>query len=128
VYDSASPQTASLPAHLASLERFQRLLVLRCMRPDKVVPAVQALVEEALGRQYVEPPAFDLAACYADSSPTTPLIFVLSAGSDPTATLLQFAGRGAQQALQSCAVVCALRTASRTPSTSSWVGAMASSK
>ena len=45
-----------------------------------------------LSHRYVEPPPFNLHACYADSSPTTPLIFVLSAGSDPTAALLQFAG------------------------------------
>jgi dynein heavy chain len=64
----------------------------RCLRPDKVVPGVQAYVAEMLGSQYVVPPLFDLAACYADSSPTTPLIFVLSPGSDPTAALLQFAG------------------------------------
>ena len=42
--------------------------------------------------RYVEPPLFDLQACYRDSNPTTPLIFVLSPGSDPTAALAQFAG------------------------------------
>ena len=53
---------------------------------------MQDFVESQLGKRFVEPPVFDLGACYADSNPTTPLIFVLSAGSDPTAALLQFAG------------------------------------
>lgn len=67
-------------------------MVLECAcRPDKVVPAVQDFVEAQLGRKFVEPPTFDLQACHADSTPVTPLIFVLSAGSDPTAALLQFA-------------------------------------
>ncbi len=56
-----------------------------------MVPAVQDFVEAQLGRKFVEPPTFDLKACHADSTPITPLIFVLSAGSDPTAALLQFA-------------------------------------
>lgn len=62
-----------------------------CCRPDKVLPAVRTFVQKYLGQKYVQPPPFDLHACYADSSATRPLIFVLSAGSDPTAALLQFA-------------------------------------
>ncbi|KXZ55711.1 DHC8 protein [Gonium pectorale] len=92
LYDAAEPHRTTLPGLYNSLDSFRKLLIVRCVRPDKVVPAVQDFVEANLGKKYVEPPPFDLAACYADSAPTTPLIFVLSPGSDPTAALLQFAG------------------------------------
>ena len=63
----------------------------RCLRPDKLVPAVQAFVSKQLGSRYTAAAPATLADCYTDSSATTPIIFVLSAGSDPTAALLQFA-------------------------------------
>lgn len=45
--------------------------------------AMQAFVVDVMGPAFVEPPAFDLKACYEDSSVIVPLIFVLSTGSDP---------------------------------------------
>ncbi|GFH22159.1 uncharacterized protein HaLaN_19578 [Haematococcus lacustris] len=92
MHEATEPHLVTLPGLWNSLDSFRKLLIVRCIRPDKVVPAVQDFVETQLGKKYVEPPAFNLSACYGDSSPTTPLIFVLSAGSDPTAALLQFAG------------------------------------
>jgi dynein heavy chain, axonemal len=100
VHDAAAPHAARLPGHLdGALSPFQKLCVVRALRPDGVARAVAAFVARDMGRQYVEPPPFSLGACYADSAPTTPLLFVLSAGSDPTAALLQFAeehGMGAR--------------------------------
>ena len=37
-----------------------------------------------MGQQYVEPPSFDLHGAYEDSSPGTPLIFILSQGAGMT--------------------------------------------
>jgi hypothetical protein len=62
------------------LTRFQKLLVLRCLRPDRVLAGVQDFVAVQLGSRFIEPPPFDLPACFKESSPTTPLVFVLSAG------------------------------------------------
>jgi len=69
---------------------FEKLLILRTIRPDKLIPAVQNYVVEELGEKFISPPAFDLAKIYGDSSSTTPLIFILSPGSDPFASLNSF--------------------------------------
>lgn len=44
-----------------------------------------------MGSKYIEPPPFDLMACYKDSSCSTPLIFVLTPGADPMTELLRVA-------------------------------------
>ncbi|CAG7822011.1 unnamed protein product, partial [Allacma fusca] len=51
----------------------------------------QKFVVYNLGKEFIEPPPFDLASSYDDSTPATPLIFILSAGSDPMGELRKFA-------------------------------------
>ncbi len=84
------PNEFPYPSPWDRLTKLDRLVVLRCFRPDKMVPAVQEYIVKNLGPSYVEPPTFDLASSYADSSCLIPLIFILSPGSDPMAQLLKF--------------------------------------
>eukprot|EP01135_Chromosphaera_perkinsii_P003004 Nk52_evm26s232 gene=Nk52_evmTU26s232 len=92
IFDSATPQTEPLPGKWGeTLNSFQRLLVLRCLRAGKVTNAMQLFVAEHLGQRFIEPQTTSLADAYKDSTPSTPLIFVLSAGTDPASALFKFA-------------------------------------
>ncbi|KAK6624385.1 hypothetical protein RUM44_011244 [Polyplax serrata] len=100
-YDSSTPQDETFPKPLKNLDGLQRLVVLRCIRPDKVVPAVQNFIVNYMGQSYVEPPVFNLVEIYSDSSCITPLLFILSAGSDPMMALLKFAeSKGKKRTIQ----------------------------
>lgn len=57
----------------------------------QVVFAATEFVIVSLGKQFVENPPVDLANLYSDMCPSTPLIFILSTGSDPMGAFQRFA-------------------------------------
>ncbi|XP_071360020.1 dynein axonemal heavy chain 6 [Trachinotus anak] len=73
------------------LGAFQKLILIKSFLEEKVVFAATEFVIVSLGKQFVENPPVDLANLYNDMSPTTPLIFILSTGSDPMGAFQRFA-------------------------------------
>uniref|UniRef100_A0A3Q2Y6N0 Uncharacterized protein n=1 Tax=Hippocampus comes TaxID=109280 RepID=A0A3Q2Y6N0_HIPCM len=92
VFESKDPSNVPLPSPWDDkLSDLQKMIIVRCLRPDKIVPAVNKYVITKLGKNFVQPPPFDLSKSYMDSNATIPLVFVLSPGADPMASLLKFA-------------------------------------
>ena len=61
----------------------ERLCLLRCFRVDRVFVAVSAFVQKYLGDHFVEPPVIDYSNIFAQSTPFSPIVFILSPGADP---------------------------------------------
>ena len=91
-YSELTPETMKLPLDWKKLESmpFQKLLVIRCLRPDRITSAMDNFIREMLpnGEKYVD---MDSTSSFAqilnsslqDSSPSTPIFFILSPGADP---------------------------------------------
>uniref|UniRef100_A0A3Q2QBU8 Uncharacterized protein n=1 Tax=Fundulus heteroclitus TaxID=8078 RepID=A0A3Q2QBU8_FUNHE len=92
IVDSKHPHREPLPGEWDSrLNSFQKLLVLRCLRPDCLIYGVQDFVSAQLGQRYTEPQMSDLSVIFKESSPTNPIILILSTGTDPAADIYKLA-------------------------------------
>jgi dynein heavy chain len=92
MYDETEAQTVELPDQWqTNLNQFQRLFILKALRPDKFIQGSQLWIESMMGRAFVEPPTLDIAKCFEDSKTNLPLLFVLSTGSDPMEDFVRFA-------------------------------------
>eukprot|EP00998_Keelungia_sp_KM082_P011718 NODE_7_length_4287_cov_44.299519_g6_i0.p1 GENE.NODE_7_length_4287_cov_44.299519_g6_i0~~NODE_7_length_4287_cov_44.299519_g6_i0.p1 ORF type:complete len:1396 (-),score=498.52 NODE_7_length_4287_cov_44.299519_g6_i0:98-3715(-) len=93
VYESPTPHLQQLPEEWEN-NPLRKLVIIRMLRPDCVIPAIAAFVTGALDERYVNPPLNDLEDVFMDSpDPWTPLIFILSPGADPLSMVQTFAER-----------------------------------
>lgn len=89
-YKSMTPETQKIPnPWYGNTNRFEKLLILQAIRPDRVAIAIYEFVASELGPSYVVPPPFDLAKSFDEANCLMPLIFLL--GSDPMQSLTGFA-------------------------------------
>lgn len=69
--------------------RFEKLVLIKILRPDRLSQSVKAFVDVELGSLYVHPPDFELSKSFEEANCLTPLIFFL--GADPMQALIGFA-------------------------------------
>ncbi|NWX97079.1 DYH10 protein, partial [Nothoprocta ornata] len=93
-YDIDALEQTPFPMHYQnSLTNFQKLLLLRCFRVDRVYRAVTDYVTLTMSEKYVQPPVISFEAIFEQSSPYSPIVFILSPGSDPASDLMKLAER-----------------------------------
>ncbi|NXA28829.1 DYH17 protein, partial [Ibidorhyncha struthersii] len=81
--ESEVPEKEVFPKEWKNKSSLQKLCMLRCMRPDRMTYAIRNFVEEKMGSKFVEGRSIELSKVYKESSPSTPLFFILSPGVDP---------------------------------------------
>ena len=72
---------------------FQKLLLLKCINPTNLVPAVYGFVEQHIGKAYISFPLPDINKAYGESSCITPILFVLGETTDPSNAIYELAER-----------------------------------
>jgi dynein heavy chain len=91
VNDNTPEVTSYPPPWNTRLNIFQQLLILRCLREERVIFKVRLVVEAFLGSFFSDPPPFDMNITFQSSDFQTPIVFILSPGTDPAAILRQYA-------------------------------------
>ena len=93
-YESATPWEEPIPPAMESkISSFERQLIIKALRPDKLIPLIQNFIIANLGQKFVDVPPIILDKIYQDSTNTTPLIFVQTPGVDPFNALANFAAK-----------------------------------
>jgi len=91
-YNELTPETEKLPLDWKKLENmpFEKLLVVRCLRPDRTTTALDNFIRKVMphGDEFVDCDSTSnskqiLESAYNDSTTTTPIYFILSPGVNP---------------------------------------------
>uniref|UniRef100_A0A8C4NMQ9 Dynein heavy chain 5, axonemal n=1 Tax=Dicentrarchus labrax TaxID=13489 RepID=A0A8C4NMQ9_DICLA len=91
-FDYPAPEDITLPdGYEEKLDTFRKLLLIRSWCPDRTTAQARHYISESLGQQYAEGLVLDLDAMLAESDSRTPMVCLLSMGSDPTENIERLA-------------------------------------
>ncbi|XP_066581161.1 dynein beta chain, ciliary [Prorops nasuta] len=81
--ESECPEREKFPQEWKNKSALQRLCMLRALRPDRMTYAIAAFIEEKLGSRYIEGRTVEFSKSFEETSPSTPIFFILSPGVNP---------------------------------------------
>lgn len=91
-YDLETPENIDCPGgFMLRLSSFQKMMILRCFRPDRTYRAITCYVAEKMGEEFITPPVVNFKAIFDETTPEIPVVFILSPGTDPTSELMKLA-------------------------------------
>ena len=82
-HDFERPEEAQLPGVWKTIPDVQKLLLIRALRPDRLIPATYSFVKNELGYKFMLPRRHTLKNVMQDCSPQVPILFILTPGVDP---------------------------------------------
>lgn len=87
-FDKDAPEEETIPdGYNNTLDVFRRLLLVRCWCPDRTLSQARKYIADSLGDKYAEGIILDVEKVWEESVSRTPLVGLLSMGSDPTGSI-----------------------------------------
>ncbi|ERL83968.1 hypothetical protein D910_08202 [Dendroctonus ponderosae] len=78
------------PKHCHASE-FQKLLVVQCLRPDKLLTCIEICCLRISGLRTVDPPVLSVSSVHAKSSAEEPILLITTSGMDPSVEISDLA-------------------------------------
>lgn len=100
--ESDNPETERVPDYQEKISAdlniggFIHLCLVRCLREDRTLLASNVFIKDVLGEDYVKPVTDTIEEIWSESLPTVPILYLLSAGADPTDTINEYAKKHKQ--------------------------------
>ncbi|XP_014262519.1 dynein heavy chain 10, axonemal-like [Cimex lectularius] len=89
-YDLDNPEGVDMPnGYGNNFTPFEILMLMRCIRIDRIYQCVTDFILKTMGEQYITPPYVSINQIYEQSTCNSPIIFILSPGSDPSGEIMK---------------------------------------
>jgi len=92
-FDDNEPERAHIPDYEERIKSsreigsFIRLTLVRSLREDRTVIAATNFINDTLGKRFTDPVTDSMESIWSESDNRTPVLFLLSAGADPTSSI-----------------------------------------